>query len=188
MGVPVEFVEMVNEDINRIKECLKSGKDEQMELFREIDGKYQACIVDWGKSMYEYMPQYDLINVSGLYPNEVTENLKIAKAKLTTYKFGMNMKALPETPNTQINISNNNSIQVTITFDTVRSQIGDMTSLSNEETKELLEKIDELETIINSSEKKKTKWQKVAPIIKWLADKSFDVAMTVLPLILKLQG
>ena len=44
----------------------------------------------------------------------------------------------------------------------------------------------ELEEIINGKEKKKTKWEKTKSFLIWLADKSFDVGMALLPLLLKI--
>ena len=55
------------------------------------------------------------------------------------------------------------------------------------QNKNFLEKIDEIESIIKEDDSKKTKWEKFKPILTWLADKSFDVAMTILPLLLKMQ-
>ena len=62
-----------------------------------------------------------------------------------------------------------------------------MTSLTDEETQEIKAKLDELEKIVNSKDKKKTKWEKAKSILVWLADKSFDVGITLLPLLLKIQ-
>ena len=50
----------------------------------------------------------------------------------------------------------------------------------------LQQKIDELEKIFNSSDRKTKKWEKAKEIIKWVADKGIDVGLTLLPLILKL--
>ena len=185
MDIPKGFLDMVECDIERIDNCLNNETENSLDLFKELDGKYQGCSADWGLSMCEYYPEYKYINVYDLTDYETKENLKLAKAKLTTFKYGMNAISLPEASKTEINI--NNQISVNITFDDVRSQVENMTSITEEETQELLERIDELEDIINSKDKKKTKWQKVSPILKWLADKSFDVAMVVIPLILKLQ-
>lgn len=188
MNMPKEFVDMVKNDIVRIDESMDDSSEKRRELFLELNGKYQGCIADWGNSMWGYYSDLKSVYIDDIGDLGVKDNLKIAKGKLLTFQFGMNAVSLPELPKTQINISNSNSLQVDISFDDVRSQIDDMTSLTDEETKELLEKVNELEEIVNSSEKKKTKWQRVTPILKWLADKSFDAAMTVLPLILKLQG
>ena len=53
---------------------------------------------------------------------------------------------------------------------------------------EIKAKLDELEKIVNSKDKKKTKWEKAKNILVWLADKSCDVGMTILPLLWKIQG
>ena len=63
-----------------------------------------------------------------------------------------------------------------------------MSSLTDEETEEILAKIDELEEIINSNDKKKNKREKTKSVLFWLADKSFDVGIALLPLLLKIQG
>lgn len=69
-----------------------------------------------------------------------------------------------------------------------RKQVEDMTSLTNIETQEILEKIIEIENAVKVNDSKKTKWEKIKPALKWLADKSLDVGMVILPLLLKLQG
>ena len=42
--------------------------------------------------------------------------------------------------------------------------------------------------IVELKEPKKTKWQKIKPILTWLADKSVDVGIALLPLIMKIGG
>ena len=51
-----------------------------------------------------------------------------------------------------------------------------------------LEKVSEIESVVKGEGSKKSKWEKIKPILTWLADKSFDVAMTILPLLLQVQG
>jgi ribosome-binding factor A len=63
-----------------------------------------------------------------------------------------------------------------------------MTSLTDEQTKEALEKVSEIESVIKGEGSKKSKWEKIKPVLAWLADKSFDLAMTILPLLLQVQG
>jgi|LFRM01.1.fsa_nt_gb hypothetical protein len=58
--------------------------------------------------------------------------------------------------------------------------------LDEEALNEILLKIDELEKIINSSEKRSGKWNKIKSIGKWLFDKSVDVGTAILPLIMKI--
>ena len=92
----------------------------------------------------------------------------------------------PTTPD--VNVTVNNNVTVNITFEQVRAKIEDMTSLTDEQTKEALEKVSEIESVVKGEGSKKTKWEKIKPILTWLADKSFDVAMTILPLLLQVQG
>ena len=106
------------------------------------------------------------------------------KAKLQVYTYGMNAVQLPDAPTTNLNVTTN--VNVSITFEQVRSQIEDMTSLTDEETQEIKAKLDELEKIVNNKDKKKTKWEQAKGVLVWLADKSFDVGMALLPLFLKI--
>lgn len=92
---------------------------------------------------------------------------------------------MPEIPTTQVNVTTN--VNVNITFEQVRSKIEDKTSLTDEQTKEALEKVSEIESVVKGEGSKKSKWERIKPILTWLADKSFDVAMTILPLLLQVQ-
>ncbi len=51
---------------------------------------------------------------------------------------------------------------------------------------EIISKIDLLESIIKSKDKKSDKWRKVKEIGKWVFDKSVDVGIALLPLFLKI--
>ena len=81
----------------------------------------------------------------------------------------------------------NQSQNVIISFEEAKKKIENMTALSADETKETIEKIDELKSIIDSKDNKKSKWQKIKPVLVWLANKSVDVGMTLLPLLLKVE-
>ena len=61
-----------------------------------------------------------------------------------------------------------------------------MSALKETEIHEILGKIDELEAIVNSTERKTKKWENAKEIIKWAADKSVDVGIALLPLIMKI--
>ena len=120
------------------------------------------------------------------------DNLNQMKPKLEAYALGWNMskKSSPSssitTPN--VNVTVNNEINISITFEQVREKIEDMTSLTDEQTKEALDKVSEIESVVKGEGSKKTKWEKIKPFLTWLADKSFDLAMTILPLLLQVQG
>ncbi len=162
-----------------------------LELHRYLDGKYQHCIADWGKSMWGYGEQigfaYDMLGMDSL-----KENLTMMKPKLEAFMHGWNAAKQPArtiTPSApDVNVTVNNNVTVNITFEQVRAKIEDMTSLTDEQTKEALDRVSEIESVVKGEGSKKFKWEKIKPILAWLADKSFDVAMTILPLLLQVQG
>lgn len=177
-------------DISKI-DAVSSSDDygKVLELHRYLDGKYQYCIADWGKSMWGFTEgigfAYDILNIDSL-----KENLSMMKPKLEAFKYGWNasIKPLGQIPtNTpDVNVTVNTNVTVHITFEQVRAKIEDMSSLTEEQTKEALEKVSEIEAIVNGDGNKKSKWNRIKPILTWLADKSFDVGMVFLPLLLKL--
>lgn len=187
MEMQKEFLEMIKEDIARIEDEVSNGNDEsRWNLFRELDGRYQVCIKDYYRGMWESSHSGDKLWFPQLKekPAYVLDNLKLVNSKLETFRFQANAINLPQLPATQVNVNNN--INISITFEEVREKIEDMTSLTNEETKEILAKISEIEEVVKSNDKKKTKWEKVKPVLVWLADKSCDVGTALLPLLLNI--
>ena len=140
--IPKAFLDMVRKDIQRIDEAVSlCDSIKQWELFRELDGKYQACIREWYTGMWQSTRDGTQLyfNVLKEHPNQVTDNLRLVKSKLETYQFQMNAVEMSDTPSTQVNVTTN--VNVNITFEQVREKIEDMTSLTDEQTKEALEKV-----------------------------------------------
>lgn len=186
MDIPKEFIEMIEQDIERINKQLSSETDDGLwELFREIDGKYHACVKDWHLGMWGSFLQNDGLNFPSLRdnPENLKENLAFMRAKLQTFRFQMNATSTPMPAATSLSVVNN--INVTLTFDDVRKQIDDMTALSQSETDEIQEKINELERLLKEKTPKKKKWEKIKPIISFVLDKGADVAIAVLSLIIQ---
>lgn len=183
----------IEKDINTINQVVEHSCEfaELKGIHKYIDGKYQSSIADWGKSMYGYIKDIGF-NYNHLDVDSLKENLMIMKAKLEAFTYGWNALNPSSrsnfTDSPDVNLTVNNSVTVNITFEQVRSQIEDMTSLTDEQTKEALDKISEIESVVKSEGSKKSKWEKIKPILTWMADKSFDVGMALLPLLLKLQG
>ena len=59
--------------------------------------------------------------------------------------------------------------------------------LTEVEIEEILNKINELEQIVKSVERKSKKWDNAKGIIKWIADKGVDVGISVIPLLLQIK-
>lgn len=180
----------IESDIKSIKTVLTESTDENvMDLHVFLDGKYSAYVPNWNNSMYGYVPDYGF-NYELIGRESLIHNLKLMSAKLVGFQQGYDTpghKSYSSSNNVSVNVSNNNEISISVSFEDARQKISDMSSLTDEETQNILSKISELEEIINSKEKKKTKWEKAKSLLVWLADKSFDVGMTLLPLLLKIQ-
>ena len=188
MTLSKEFRELIYNDIQSASEANKLSTDAQLKLHRHLDGRYQACVKDWYKGLWgsDRDATQVFYGVLDNRPDHIIENLELMKAKLETLYYGMNTVDAPVPPSTQVNVTTN--VNLNITFEQVRAKIEDMTSLTDEQTKEALNKVSEIESVVKGEGSKKSKWEKIKPILAWLADKSFDVAMTILPLLLQVQG
>lgn len=185
--IPIEFIQIIEDDIDRISLLIDNSASEEVltGLHMELDGKYQACIKNWDNSMYGWIPNFGF-SYEYMDGESLIHNLKMMQAKLTAYKFQVNA-VTNRIPENTVNVNVDNKIEVNISFESVRSRLEADTSLSEEQTIEAKQKIDEIEAVIKSEDSKKNKWKKLKPILLWLADKSVDIGTTVLPLLLKIQ-
>lgn len=187
MKMPQGFIDMVITDIKRIDKIGNMTTVELLRLHRELDGKYQACVKDWsvglwGSSSDSNEIYYNLIQKS---TGSLYENLEMMKAKLQTFSFQMNATAISESPATMVNVTTN--VNVNVSFDEVRKKIEDMTALSQEQTDEALKKVDELESISKENISRKSKWERVKPIIAFAMDKGADLGIAILTLIVQMK-
>ena len=90
-------------------------------------------------------------------------------------------------PMVQITNTNQNKVDINISFNDVRREIENMSALPDTEIEEILNKINELEKIVKSSERKSKKWENAKSIVKWIADKGVDVGIALLPLLLQIK-
>ena len=195
---PTEEIKVeIQKDIKIIEDAIKSNdKDKMQDINCYIDGKYHTCIFDWGKSMYAY--DSDLgFNTDLLGIKSLKYNLNAMKANLSGYALGLNSYLFPEkAPDSShqipgftfnVNNSNNNtnSINLSISFKQARQQVEEMNSLNQEQTDEIIEKIDELETISKEKTPKKKKWEKIKPILAFALDKGVDIAIMLWSLALQ---
>jgi hypothetical protein len=110
-------------------------------------------------------------------------NLRMMKGKLEVYKFTFTEE---DVANQQVK-STTNIYNTTnnIYFERVTQYIEN--NYTAPDKGEILQKIDEIKGIINSIGSKEDKWSKLSKIGKWILDKSVDVGMQLLPLILGLK-
>lgn len=185
MDIPKGFYEMVCADIKEIENSENYSFQELIRLHRRVDARYQACIKDWYIGFWGSNGSQIFYHSIGM--EDARDNLYMMKEKLETYKYQMNAVQLPkpEVSNSQV-VNVTNSVNVNVTFEQVRKEVEEMTSLTNKDTEEILKKISEIEEVVKSKDSKKSKWEKVKPVLTWLADKSCDVGIALLPLLLKL--
>lgn len=181
--------EEIERDIRKIDEVLQKADPTEMEdLHRYLDGKYQSGITDWGQSMYGYIDKHGF-NYEWLGASSLKDNLTTMKPKLEAFIHGWNAKGKPSgnVRNPEVNVTVNNTVNISLSFEDARQKIEDMTALSREQTDEIIEKIDELEKISKENSSRKTKWEKVKPIIAFALDKGADVAIAILSLVMQMK-
>ena len=176
-----EFKRIIDEDISKCEKEVKSGdKRSRGKLHGILVSKFSTIIDGFDCGLRNLF--YD---DSGEY---CKENLERMKEKLLLFK-AMDYKndyIKDEKMGITLNNMNQFSAIINISFEDTKRKIENMTSLTDSEIDEIHNKIDELEKIIISSERKTKKWDQAKDIIKWVADKGIDVGLTLLPLILKL--
>ena len=188
------FERMVDADIRKCDEYLSGDRNEAegMQLHFELITKYPAHIARFGESLYNYNDEYGFVSQDYFGFDSMINNITAIRHKLVGFKGNGYKNSSCGKKDSSINIENKLTATqtqiVNISFEEVKRQIEDMTGLSEAETKEALDKIDEIKVVIESSETKKTKWQKIKPVLTWLADKSVDVGIAMLPLLLKIGG
>lgn len=182
-----EKLRMVDADIEAIDLAIKSSNHEELlRVHKEIDGKYQECISGWGKSLYAYHSEHGII-YDNLDKESLIDNLTVMRPKLIAYKMGMNAAKVTDNRSaTDVNVTVNNNVSVAISFTEARQRIEDMPGLTQEETDDIIDKINELESISKEKISKKKKWEKVKPILSFVLDKSVDVAIMVFSLFLQM--
>lgn len=188
MDIPQEFYNMVDADIERLENSDQLSHNDQLKLHQEIDARYQTCIQGWYSSLYGVNKNETGVNYRRLDCIEhnfyLKGNLRMMKEKLVAFRFGMNLVQVPNTPSTNITINTN--VNISITFEQAKQTIENMPGLNNADTAEIISKIDELEAIAKESISKKKKWEKIKPILLFALDKSADVMITIMALVLQM--
>lgn len=198
--------EKIKQDINRISEVVNRNQlDEMREVYREMYSTYKSEIpgLDDKGTLH---PLWDgSIDIHNLYVDssqrlprkELTDNYKknlvIIRSKLMLLAPVEDNKNTGNGVNVHIHNDNTSSatntvkMEINISYSDVKKQVENMEdSLGYDEVQVIKAKIDELEAIIESSARRSEKWNKAKAIGKWIFDKSVDVGIAILPLLLKI--
>lgn len=186
--VETDFHEIIKADCNRCKELLKSDISQSntklyQDLFNELYGKYSKSSSNFPKLdtnpllLQNHMQMYrdNLIKIHGFLQGYILNGCT---------DYGM-----PSETDRGIVINNYNEQNniINISFSEVKREIENMSGLKEEDIEEINSKIDALEEIIKSGDRKSKKWSNAKEIVKWMADKSVDVALTLIPLLLQIK-
>lgn len=189
------YCKMIIQDIDRCDAFLSKLFDETSarQLHLELTSKYTDYIPNflnnlWGHPLYGEDTNW--IALDDLGEASLNENIIIMTHKLKALRAnGFRTAMLPKS--SDVSIINKNHLAATqtisISFENAREQIKNMSGLTEEDERETLGKVSEIESIVDSDENKKGKWKKIKPILEWLITKSVDVALVVLPLLLKIE-
>lgn len=158
-------------------------KENAMQLYQDLYGKYSRTSANFPS--IENNPAY-----LNRFPNTINDNISAIYGFLIAYKNNNYEDFQIGIERPLINISNSatseSNVVFNFTFDQVRQQIERMSVLKEDDIEDILKKITRIEEIVNSKDRKSKKWDNAKDIIKWIADKSVDVGIALLPLLLKI--
>lgn len=181
MVVSNQFKTIISEDIAKCEyEITQGSTDSNTDLHSRLISKYLKIIDGFNEHLRSFLCDDD---------GEICKkNLETMRQKLELFQAMNYENIYSDNTGNALTINNANSVDVSVnvSFSDVRKQVEDMTALKEEEIQEILQKIDELEKIANSNERKTKKWERAKGLLKWLADKSVDVGIALLPLIMKI--
>lgn len=190
-----DFKVMYEEDLELLKKAIsdsenkETSESEKLQLYKEITAKYHSYVPKLSDGLYCYIQAYALYD--DVYEEALFHNLKQIYNKMLSFKAlgypSLKEKVPQSTPMVQITNTNENKIDISVSFSDVRKEIEDMSALPDTEIDEILSKINDLEKIVKSSDRKSKKWDKAKDIIKWIADKGVDVGIALLPLLLQIK-
>lgn len=190
-----DFKVMYEEDLESLKNAISDSANKEtpefakLQLYKDVTAKYHPYIPKLSDGLYFYISSqafYDDVSGDSLF-----HNLRQVYNKMLSFK-ALGFPSLQETipqgaPMVQITNTNENKIDINISFNDVRRKIENMSALPDAEIEEILHKIDELEKIVKSSDRKSKKWENEKGVIKWIADKGVDVGIALLPLLLQIK-
>ena len=175
-----EFKKIIDEDI-AICEKIKAGECwSYIEDFHKLlKSKYAKIIDGFEGGLYDTC--YDSHHASK------KANIETMRQKLVLFK-AMEYQNVYAESDSSITVNNTNQMtaNINIKFSEAKANVERMSALSDPEIEEILKKINELEDIVNSTDRKTKKWDKAKGIINWVATKGVDVALTVIPLLMKI--
>lgn len=190
-----DFKVMYEDDLKALKKSIHDSNNREtpesvkLQLYKDVTAKYHPYIPKLSDGLYDYIQTcafYDDVSGDALF-----HNLQQVYNKMLSFK-ALGYPSLKEiitqsVPMVQITNTNENKVDINVSFSDVRREIVNMSALPDNEIEEILNKINELEKIVKSTDRKSKKWENTKGIVKWIADKGVDVGIALLPLLLQIK-
>lgn len=205
MAVTENFKKMIDEDIESLKDAVSDISNTRtleyakLQLYKSVTAKYHPYVPKLYDGLYGYFQNqntsfYDDVEGDSLHHNLNQVCNKLIAFKATGYpslipiKEQRNNSIVLNANYTSRNTNNNENINsICTSFGEVRQQMENMTSLTDTEIVDILNKINELEQIVHSSDRKSKKWENAKGIVNWIADKGVDVGIAMIPLLMQIK-
>lgn len=178
----LDFVQLY---INQCEHIIVTGEtDVAKQLFNEIIGTFDSDIknIKFGLDSFSEERRKAVFFNRRISEIDYISELKILKSKLIKLKIDLQDTPKDCTPLISLMQVQNQATNVQVDFEMTISAVEKLSesSLSQEDKEILLGKLSSLKGCLD----KKTKWDKCKKILKWIADKSADAAIAVLPYII----
>ena len=186
-------IQKILDDIEEIECIIPSGIESRFECVSRIYHSYCA-IMDFDDGIKNAARYADGAGLSaGEYSEATPSMLKGLQLQLNRYAEKLcENKPLEETKTPLIQVTNNPtisataanniSIDISIEIENAIKQV-ENACLPDAQEKEVLQKIQELKKIVESTESKKSKWTKIKDFFKWVAEQGIQVASIIVPLL-----
>ena len=178
--------EIIEKDLQRINDAIDSHNYNQMlDTHIYINGKYQVKVSEWYSGMNCSPPlTYSIYDTPNAHSTNLMRfDLMLMRAKLDSHLLGWN-NATNSSPNVAVNVNNTNSVTVSASFNDIKEKVRNSSEFDASECAQIIEKINELESLLKQSDFKKSKWEKISPILKFIIDKGIELTSEILPAIL----
>jgi len=173
---------LVEEDIKNCQKVWKEfshDKDKMEQLFHTLLFRY----LDEVDGFAEDMQVISMYEESARMAETYRENIRILMERLQAFrKNGYTNEGLREY---YINAGRKGA-SFNLDFSEVRMELGMMEGLSPGEHEEINDKLGKMENICALVIPKRAKWEMLRGYVVWISGKNVDVAMKLLPLILKI--
>lgn len=120
--------------------------------------------------------------VDGVITKLKTYAAELSRPKPSNKSSIQNKQEINFQPQIHVESKVETKINIEVVFKAARQKVADE-GLSDAQTKEILDKINELEVLSKSSESKGSKWTKIKEIMKWLVEQGIAVAGILMPVI-----